>query len=83
VDQAFDNVEMALKQAGGKGWEQVYKTRIFWVARDGLTFDEIAPEVVKNLTKYCPDHGPLLTCIEVKGLYLEMKIEIEVEAHLG
>jgi enamine deaminase RidA (YjgF/YER057c/UK114 family) len=56
---------------------------MFWVSRDGLSFEEIAGEVVRNLRRFCPDHGPLLTFIEVKGLYSEMKIEIEAEAHLN
>jgi enamine deaminase RidA (YjgF/YER057c/UK114 family) len=83
VDQAFENVDVALKDAGGKGWEQVYKVRVFWIARNGLKMEEVAGEAVRNLVKWCPDHGPLATFIEVKGLYEEMSIEIEVEAHLG
>ena len=83
VDQAFGNVEHALQQADGKGWDQVYKTRMYVVLRDGMGFDEIASHVVRNLKKYCPKHGPLLTFVEIRGLYKEMRIEIEAEAHLG
>jgi enamine deaminase RidA (YjgF/YER057c/UK114 family) len=28
-------------------------------------------------------HGPLLTVVQVKGLFKEMRIEIEAEAYLG
>lgn len=28
VNQAFSNVELTLKHAGGKGWSQVYKSRM-------------------------------------------------------
>jgi hypothetical protein len=35
------------------------------------------------MRKYCPNHQPLLTGVEVAGLYNGMALEIEVEAHLG
>lgn len=39
---------------------------------------------VESMKKWAPNHMPLLTFIEVKGLALEaMRIEIEVEALLG
>ncbi|SPO07328.1 related to L-PSP endoribonuclease family protein [Cephalotrichum gorgonifer] len=79
VDQAFANVELALKKAGGKGWSQVYRVRAY--------FAPFAPEAVErtveNLKRYCPDHRPLLTAVEVKGLFAGMGFEIEVEAHVA
>lgn len=83
VDQAFDNVQHTLEHAGGKGWEQVYKARIYIVSGETASFEEIAGEVIRNLKKWCPNHQPLLTAVEVKRLYNDMKIEVEVEAHLG
>ena len=79
MDQAFANVEHALKEAGGKGWEQVYQVRAY-IASDAAQATEAA---IRNLKKYCPNHQPILTGIEVAHLYNDMVVEIEVEAHLG
>ncbi len=78
MDQAFANVEHALQQAGGKGWEQVYKVRCYFLSM------EVAEHLVRNLRIYCPNHQPLLTGIGIQTLAFEgMRIEIEVKAHLG
>lgn len=79
VEQAFDNVDHALQQAGGKGWDQVYKARIYIT----VPMDEIAESIIRNLHARCPKHGPLLTVVQVVALYKIMRIEIEAEAHLG
>lgn len=79
VDQAFDNVEHALQQAGGKGLEQVYKLRIYIT----VPLDDIVEPVVRNLKERFKAHGPLLTVVQVVALYKIMRIEIEAEAHLG
>jgi enamine deaminase RidA (YjgF/YER057c/UK114 family) len=40
--------------------------------------------LVQNLREWMPDHKPLFTYIGVKSLALkEMRIEVEVEAHIG
>jgi enamine deaminase RidA (YjgF/YER057c/UK114 family) len=81
VDQAFDNVEHALQQAGGTGLDQVYKLRIYITE----SMDEYVEALVRNL-KGRPgfkNHGPLLTGVQVKSLYKDMRIEIEAEAYLG
>ncbi|KAF2014758.1 YjgF-like protein [Aaosphaeria arxii CBS 175.79] len=80
VDQAFANVEHALQQAGGKGWEQVFKVRGYFA---GENWEQAMGAAVRNLRAYCPNHQPLLTGIVVAGLYNNMALEIEVEAHLG
>ena len=78
IDQAFSNVDFTLKDAGGKGWSQVYKIRLY------LT-DLGEPSMVasvRNLKKWLPDHRPILTCIGVTQLGLPgMRVEIEVIAH--
>ncbi|PGH27626.1 hypothetical protein AJ80_00639 [Polytolypa hystricis UAMH7299] len=80
IDQAFANVEHILQHAGGKGWEQVYKVRCYFAPLDMA--DE--HHLVRNLKTYCPNHRPILTAVGVEKLALEnMKIEIEVVAHLG
>jgi enamine deaminase RidA (YjgF/YER057c/UK114 family) len=81
VDQAFDNVEHALQQAGGTGLDQVYKLRIYVTE----TMDEYIEALVRNV-KGRPgfkNHGPLMTVVQVKALYQIMRIEIEAEAFLG
>ncbi|KAI4676475.1 uncharacterized protein J4E88_007393 [Alternaria novae-zelandiae] len=79
VDQAFDNVEHAIRQAGGEGWDQVYKTRIYVT----VPIDEIVEPIIRNMKERCKKHGPLMTVVQVVALYKTMKIEIEAEAHLG
>jgi enamine deaminase RidA (YjgF/YER057c/UK114 family) len=67
-----------LKHAGGKGWSQVYKVRIY------LT-DLGEPSLVaavRNLQKWMPDHQPTATCLGVSQLaFPGMRVEIEVIAH--
>jgi enamine deaminase RidA (YjgF/YER057c/UK114 family) len=80
TDQAFANVEIALQQAGGKGWEQVYKIRCYSAPMS----DEAIGHVFRNIEKYCPNHRPIITGIGVEKLaYENMQVEIEVAAHLG
>ncbi|KAB8220939.1 Endoribonuclease L-PSP/chorismate mutase-like protein [Aspergillus novoparasiticus] len=80
VNQAFANVELALKDAGGRGWSQVYRVRIFIVH----TNDEVIALLVQNFQRWMPDHKPVFTCVGVNELALEgMRIEIEAFAHDG
>lgn len=76
IDQAFENVDYNLKQAGGKGWSQVYKI---------VTYStDIRPQqdrIVENLRKWMPHHQPVWTEVGVKQLGADaMNFEIEVEA---
>lgn len=59
IDQAFSNVQLALQTAGGKGWEGVYKIRVFVSLRDRSsdTWKEYAEHVIGNLKKWCPVSG--------------------------
>ncbi|KAJ4364928.1 hypothetical protein N0V95_000575 [Ascochyta clinopodiicola] len=79
VDRAFNNVEHALQQAGGKGLEQVYKLRVYIT----VPLDEILEPLVRNMKERFKAHGPLMTVVQVVSLFQVMKIEIEAEAHLG
>lgn len=81
IDQAFSNVELALKAAGGKGWSQVYSVRSFHIPADESALGLMA----KSLKKWCgPDHRPIFTMIGVASLANErMRVEIEVEAFDG
>jgi enamine deaminase RidA (YjgF/YER057c/UK114 family) len=81
IDQAFDNVEHTLQQAGGTGLDQVYKLRIYITE----SADKCHEPIVRNM-KGRPgfkNHGPLLTVVQVKALYQIMRVEIEAEAYLG
>ncbi|OJJ07814.1 hypothetical protein ASPVEDRAFT_57078 [Aspergillus versicolor CBS 583.65] len=76
-EQAFSNVELALKDAGGRGWDQVYRVRIYVLD----TSDEVVELLVQNLRRWMPNHQPVLTCVGVKELALDgMRIEIEAYA---
>jgi enamine deaminase RidA (YjgF/YER057c/UK114 family) len=78
IDQAFANVDLTLKHAGGKGWCQVFRVNLYLVDIN----EKAVVASVGNLRKWMPDHQPILTCIGVKQLGLEgMRIEIEAVAH--
>ena len=84
VARAFANVDDVLRAAGSsRGWGNVYLVRAYLVGMED--FDGAAVTATKEgLQKWCPDHRPVLTAVEVKGLALKgMRIEIEVEAYEG
>jgi enamine deaminase RidA (YjgF/YER057c/UK114 family) len=81
IAQAFSNVELALKTAGGEGWKQVYSVRSYHIP-----VDEGATGIMaKNLREWCGvDHRPVWTAVGVSSLGAEgMRVEIEVEAWVG
>lgn len=88
IDLAFANLETTLKAAGSKGWSDVYLVRMFYVIdgeRDGEQWKQQVDLVLEAggeaLRKWCPEHRPLLTGVEVRGLAAKgMRVEIEVEA---
>ena len=84
VDQAFANVDYALKHAGGKGWPQVYKVKAY-VVESQMTNEVFLGRFIENLRKWMPDHQPLLTAVGVSklgaGESASMRIEIEVAAY--
>ncbi|KAI3322962.1 putative L-PSP endoribonuclease family protein [Xylariaceae sp. AK1471] len=76
IDQAFANVDLNLKHAGGKGWEQVYK-----VVTYSTDIRAHNPMVIENLRKWMPNHTAVWTAIGNVQLGVEgMHFEIEVEA---
>ena len=77
VDQAYSNVNIALQNAGSKGWEQVYSTRKFVRSLETPTLDAIG----RNLAKWTPGQDPLMSIYQVQ-LWENMAIEIEVEAYV-
>ncbi|EAU93517.1 endoribonuclease L-PSP [Coprinopsis cinerea okayama7 len=78
IDQAFSNVDLALRTAGGQGWSQVYKIHIYML---DIKDEEAVKALVRNMKKWMPNHKPILTVVGVKDLALEgMRIEVEVAA---
>ncbi|KAF5964506.1 Yer057p UK114 family [Fusarium coicis] len=78
IDLAFDNVERCLKDAGGKGWTQVYRFNSDHVPIN----DDALEAMVRNFEKWMPDHQPTWTCVGVTRLGEDdMRVEIEVIAH--
>ncbi|KAM0342398.1 hypothetical protein ACHAPU_009585 [Fusarium lateritium] len=78
IDVAFENVERCIKDAGGKGWSQVYRVNSYHVPLNNEALDAM----VRNFRKWMPDHQPLWTCIGVSRLGEDdMRVEIEVVAH--
>lgn len=78
LENIFSNIELNLRDAGGKGWEQVFKVRLFTTS----LAEEHVGKFVALLSKYTPNHAPLLTGVAVSGLAApNMHFEVEVEAH--
>ncbi|KAI9166342.1 L-PSP endoribonuclease family protein [Paramyrothecium foliicola] len=78
IDLAFANVERNLKDAGGKGWSQVFRVNSYHVPIN----DEALEAMVRNFRKYMPHHQPIWTCVGVTRLGEDdMRVEIEVVAH--
>lgn len=79
IDQAFANVELNLKHAGGKGWSQVFRVNSYHVPINNEALDAM----VRNFKHYMPDHQPIWTCVGVTRLGEDdMRVEIEVAAHV-
>ncbi|KAJ5939166.1 hypothetical protein N7466_002300 [Penicillium verhagenii] len=79
IDQAFANVEHNLQDAGGEGWNQVFRVNSYHVPIN----DEALAAMVRNFEKYMPGHQPIWTCVGVSRLGEDdMRVEIEVVAHV-
>lgn len=79
IDLAFKNVEKNLKDAGAKGWADVYSVKSFHISLSG-SFDLM----VEEFRKWMPDHQPTWTCVGVTELGIPgMIVEIEVEAYIS
>ncbi|CAG8418423.1 unnamed protein product [Penicillium salamii] len=64
IDQAFANVQLALKDAGGKGWSQVFRVNSYHVPLN----DEAMHAMVRKFKEYMPNHQPIWTCVGVSRL---------------
>ncbi|KAK1985423.1 endoribonuclease L-PSP [Colletotrichum cereale] len=80
IDQAFENVELTLKDAGGEGWSQVFRIRIY--ALDEAWTPEGVGRMIDNIKKWTPNHAPILTGVGVTNLGQPgMRVEVEVSAY--
>ena len=64
IDQAFANVDLNLKDAGGKGWEQVFRVNSYHVPLN----NEALEAMVRNFKHWMPNHSPIWTCVGVTRL---------------
>ncbi|KAK1827846.1 RutC family protein [Podospora conica] len=84
IDQAFENVQLALTHAGGKGWSQVYSMRVY-VVESYWDDEAFLGHLIGSLKRWMPDHQPLMTAVGVAklgaGPSAGMRVEIEVAAH--
>ncbi|KAK0372503.1 endoribonuclease L-PSP [Colletotrichum limetticola] len=80
IDQAFENVDIALKEAGGQGWSQVFRIRLY--ALDEAWTEDGLGRMVENMKKWTPNHAPILTGIGASKLGQPgMRLEVEVSAY--
>jgi|TARA_R110002003_G_scaffold37_18_gene2249 enamine deaminase RidA (YjgF/YER057c/UK114 family) len=78
IQQAFANVDLCLRDAGGKGWAQVFRVNSYHVPLNNETLGIMTRE----FKKWMPDHKPIWTCVGVQRLGEDdMRVEIEVVAH--
>ena len=77
IELAFKNVDIALKHAGLKGWENVYLIRTYHT-----DIDSSIKQIAEATRRWCPDNTPVWTAIGVAKLgNPKMLIEVEVEAY--
>ncbi|KAL1859069.1 hypothetical protein Daus18300_009709 [Diaporthe australafricana] len=78
IDEAFANIDHILREAGGKGWEQVFRVNSYHIPLD----DRALAAMTRNFDKWMPNHKSLWTCVGVVKLGApDMKVEIEVQAY--
>ncbi|KAF2027183.1 putative L-PSP endoribonuclease family protein [Setomelanomma holmii] len=78
IQQAFANVDLNLRDAGGQGWSQVFRVNSYHVPLN----NEALAIMTREFKKWMPDHKPIWTCVGVQRLGEDdMRVEIEVVAH--
>jgi len=80
IEQAFANVDLNLKHAGGTGWDQVFRITSYHVDLN----NEALGAMLSSAAKWMPNHKPIWTLLGVAKLGEEdMKVEIDVVAHVA
>lgn len=78
IEKAFQNVETNLRDAGLRGWEDVFSVRSYHISL-AKSFDLM----VEKFREVMPGHQPVWTCVGVTELGIPgMVVEIEVEARV-
>jgi enamine deaminase RidA (YjgF/YER057c/UK114 family) len=78
IAQAFETIDVMLRDAGGKGWEQVFRVNSYHVPLNG----EALTIMGEQFQKWMPNHKPVWTAVGVQRLGLDdMRVEIEVSAY--
>ncbi|KAF2791608.1 putative L-PSP endoribonuclease family protein [Melanomma pulvis-pyrius CBS 109.77] len=78
IEQAFSNVDLCLKDAGGKGWSQVFRVNSYHVPLN----NEALLAMKNGFEKWMPGHKPIWTTVGVQRLGEDdMRVEIEVVAY--
>lgn len=81
INQAFHNVDVALKFAGGQGWNQVYSVKTYMAPMSKRAVEA----VTSNFHKWMPHHKPIWTALGVdklgEGEDGKMKFEMDVIAY--
>lgn len=79
IEKAVENVSIGLKNAGSRGWEDVFFLRSHHLPCN----NEAMAAMMKNLKLYYPHHQPDWTALGVPRLaFDDMRVEIEVRAHI-
>lgn len=78
IAQAFANVDLNLRDAGGKGWSQVFRVNSYHTVLN----DEVNAIMKEQFEKWMPEHKPIWTevGVTVLGGGEAMRVEIEVVA---
>ncbi|KAK7219548.1 hypothetical protein V2G26_007551 [Clonostachys chloroleuca] len=78
ISQAFENVDLALRSAGGTGWPQVFRVNSYHA---NFT-PEVLDKMGQQFREWMPEHKPIWVALPVERLGVpEMRIEIQVVAY--
>jgi enamine deaminase RidA (YjgF/YER057c/UK114 family) len=78
IAQAFATIDVMLKDAGGKGWSQVFRVNTYHLPLN----DEAMEAVSREFRKWMPNHQPIWTAVGVTRMGRDdMRVEIEVSAY--
>ena len=78
INQAFSNVDLNLRNAGGQGWSQVFRVNSYHIPIK----NEALAVITRDFERWMPEHQPIWTCVGVTRLGEDdMRVKIEVVAH--
>jgi hypothetical protein len=74
IEQAFANVDLCLKDAGGKGWSQVFRVNSYHVPIN----NEALAAMKRGFEKWIPGHKPIVSLLALFFLFLGLRGDISV-----